>query len=296
MTGAVEVRAQQPAASDVDPKITCVDASSRAQRLRDQGKLVEADKELLVCAAATCPAVVAKDCAQWRDEVRAKMPTVVVVARDARGQDVIDARVLVDGAVVVDRLDGREIPLDPGAHVLRVEPRDPALAPAEEQLLATEGVKTRALNVVLSSASAPAPAAPPTGSSTAATERPSGEGARSSIVLPAAVLVVGGAALATGVVLFAVGSGKVSDANDACPNDVCSSAAYDDASSRYASGQRLKNVSLVVGGAGVAALAVGAALLVLRSGSSTTTSSHLAAAPLVDPASRTAGVSARAVF
>ena len=52
-----------------DDKETCLDAVSKGQRFRDTHKLVQAREQFRVCAAATCPAVVQTDCAQWLDSV-----------------------------------------------------------------------------------------------------------------------------------------------------------------------------------------------------------------------------------
>src|SRR5580704_15746858 len=75
-------------------KAACLDASSQAQTLRDAHQLVEARDQLRICARQICPAVVQADCATWLDAVEKSLPTVVLTAKDGRGGDVINVKVL----------------------------------------------------------------------------------------------------------------------------------------------------------------------------------------------------------
>jgi hypothetical protein len=110
--------------SRADDKQMCVDAHVRAQRLRHGGQLLGARQELLACARATCPAIVAGDCAMWLNEVNAEVPSIVVVAHDDHGTDMIGVRVKMDGVILASKLDGRPIDVDPGEHVFRYELED----------------------------------------------------------------------------------------------------------------------------------------------------------------------------
>src|SRR5580704_5018677 len=76
-----------------DEKQACSDAYQLAQTLRDQHKLVKAREQLRVCAAATCPGFISKECTGWLKDVDARVPSVVLTAKDAAGADVTDARV-----------------------------------------------------------------------------------------------------------------------------------------------------------------------------------------------------------
>ncbi len=97
----------------------CVDASTRAQHLRDEQALTSARKELLVCADASCPAVVRRDCSGWLDEVERDLPSLAITLESASGTPPPHARVLIDGAPIADGV--QSVPVDPGAHVVRVE-------------------------------------------------------------------------------------------------------------------------------------------------------------------------------
>jgi hypothetical protein len=108
-------------AGDPEAVRACIDAATSGQRLRDQGALLAARDAFEGCAAESCPAVVRADCAAWASEVKAEIPALVLGARDASGNDLLDVRVFIDGALVATRLDGRARPLDPGPHRLRFE-------------------------------------------------------------------------------------------------------------------------------------------------------------------------------
>jgi len=121
----------------------CSQSYVSAQRLQRAGKLMDARAAMLTCADAACPAEIQTDCVQWLAEVRRKLPSVVFAVRDARGRDLSDVRVLVDGRAVAARLDGKAIDLDPGTHAVRFEPRG---APAHDvSVVVREGEQDRAI-------------------------------------------------------------------------------------------------------------------------------------------------------
>jgi hypothetical protein len=104
-----------------DEKEECASSYENAQKLRREGKLSDARKELVHCGSATCPALLTPYCVQWLREVDASLPSVVVVARDPKGAETDDVRVFLDGQLATSRLDGRPISLDPGKHHFRYE-------------------------------------------------------------------------------------------------------------------------------------------------------------------------------
>ncbi|HEY6462313.1 MAG TPA: hypothetical protein VIY73_19230, partial [Polyangiaceae bacterium] len=93
-------------AANASEREACFSAAESAQRVRAQGHLLDAREKLRVCAHPTCPAAVRDDCTTWLAEVEEELPSIVVHARDAAGNDVADVRVLVDGVKVAERLDG----------------------------------------------------------------------------------------------------------------------------------------------------------------------------------------------
>ena len=101
-------------------KEQCLEAHSRGQDVREQGKLSLARKLFLVCAQASCPALVQNDCARFADDLARLQPTASFVARDGNGVDLPDTTVYVDDVLVVTRLDdGRPHDIDPGKHTVR---------------------------------------------------------------------------------------------------------------------------------------------------------------------------------
>ena len=101
-----------------DEKVACVRAADAAQEQRTAGKLRDARAALHTCARDVCPALVRSDCTQWLAEVEASMPTIVIRAQNARGEDLTDVEVDLDGRRMADKLDGLPIEIDPGSHVL----------------------------------------------------------------------------------------------------------------------------------------------------------------------------------
>jgi hypothetical protein len=75
------------------------------------------------------------------------MPTLTLTAQDVSGRDVVDARVLIDGNPVSEKLDGKAIAVNPGVHVFRFEAQGGASA--EERVVVSEGEKARKITVIL---------------------------------------------------------------------------------------------------------------------------------------------------
>lgn len=124
-----------------DSKEECVSAADRGQQARDEGKYRLAREAFIACARSSCPGMVARSCAQWLRDVDAAMPSIVVGARDEKGADVVDARVLVDGELLADKLDGRLTFIDPGEHLLRLERTGEA--PQEQHVVIRASEKNR---------------------------------------------------------------------------------------------------------------------------------------------------------
>jgi len=140
-------------------KETCVNAAEAGQRLRNEHKLVASREQLLVCASTECPGIVSQDCTSWLGQVERSLASIVVTARDGRGQPVVDARVVVDGAALVVRTPTAPIELDPGPHVVRCERA--GFAPAEQRVSLDEGERGHAVVCEMPSpvTAAPAPSA-----------------------------------------------------------------------------------------------------------------------------------------
>jgi hypothetical protein len=132
-----------PRPAHADEIDRCLTAHPMAQRLRQDGALVSARTELLVCARAVCPAVVRAECGRWLAEVEDLTPSIVVSAQSVSGADLTDVRVFADGRAVAERLDGRAMPLDPGPHKIQLQAG--GYEPTEMDVLLREREKARPL-------------------------------------------------------------------------------------------------------------------------------------------------------
>lgn len=150
-----------PALGAPPTKEACVTANEAAQDLRQAGKLREAREKLLLCVSDACPGPVREDCAQRLNDVNAAMPTIVFEVKDARGNDVVAARVAIDGKPLVDRVTGGAVSIDPGQHQFTFEDADGA-GRAEQTVVVREGDHDRHVRVVLAPTGIPpAKPAPP---------------------------------------------------------------------------------------------------------------------------------------
>ncbi len=189
-----------PAQATAADKQICLAASDKGQSLKLQGKLRAAREQFLVCSRTECPAIVRQDCAQWVNDVVSALPSVVVGARDARGHDLFDVKVSMDGAVLTVKLDGKPVFVDPGAHTVRYERADGASPAVEEQVLVREGERNRSLTVNFSGP-APTTAAVPSGAAPPAVTPPPTEQHRGS-VSPLAYVMGGVGVIALGAALY----------------------------------------------------------------------------------------------
>jgi hypothetical protein len=105
-------------------QVMCAESADQGQTLRDKGKLRGARELFVRCAASECPAVVAKDCSEWLEQVDREIGSIAFLVRDENGREILDVRVFIDGVKWGDAIDGRAVPLDPGEHVVRLERAD----------------------------------------------------------------------------------------------------------------------------------------------------------------------------
>lgn len=128
-----------------EAKQQCITAHADSQKLRADSKMQEAREKLLICTRPECPAAVRTDCGKWLSEVQEEVPSVVVVATDANGNDVADVKVMVDGKVAAAELTGQPVFLDPGSHTLRFERQ--GYAPVERKVVIRVGERNRRVEV-----------------------------------------------------------------------------------------------------------------------------------------------------
>ncbi|XYH98724.1 hypothetical protein ACMHYB_02885 [Sorangium sp. So ce1128] len=197
MTVAVVLLAGSPALGQGgDEKAVCLAMHEEAQVARQQGRFRAARGALLACSRSSCPSLLRADCASWLAALANDIPSVVIAAESRRG-DEADVRVLLDGQVVAEALDGKELEVDPGKHVFRFEL--PPHASIERTLLIRESEKGRPVSVFFGERPAAAPPPPPV-SARSTPEAATGDAPEGARPVPLAVYVLGGSALvATGL-------------------------------------------------------------------------------------------------
>ena len=252
---------------------TCITAYEQTQTLRKDGKPLASKAQAALCSRESCPALLTKDCTKWLAELDAVIPTVVLDPRTPAGALRADTRVKVDGATLAEKVDGKPLPLEPGAHTFVFE-ADGA-APVERALVLKEGERNRKITVTL------APAQP--SSAAQGAERP----------VPIGVWIFGGAtvvALATSAVFAIDGLGKKSDLDTCKPR--CAASDVDAMSSSFT----LADVAL---GAGVMAGAAAVYLFLTRPTAESSTATSTARArttPFAAPLPGGGAVGLSAVF
>jgi len=184
----------QAAEGPQDPKAACAAAAERGQTDRDEGRLLDARRQLLTCADDACPAIVRRSCAQWLSEIESRIPSIVLRVVDASDRDLTRASVSVDGAPIA--LDGRPIALDPGQHRIEVKVEQKP-RPTAYEFLAVEGESTRLVRIELAD-SAPT-AAQVAAAAALSAPAPSKQPRDSSFVIPTGAWILAGtSALALG--------------------------------------------------------------------------------------------------
>jgi hypothetical protein len=180
----------------------------QAQDDKLAGKLLKAQSALRECSAATCPALVSRDCVAWLADVAQQIPSVIFrAAKD--GEDVVALRVTEDQQLLTETLTGTPLELDPGPHHFVAElPGFPAQTATYVLQAGDKGRVIRFDFVTPKPAASPAPS-PPAAAPTPELWRPVPE---TTYVL-AGVTVV---AAAVGGVLGGLALAKRSDVEGRC--------------------------------------------------------------------------------
>jgi hypothetical protein len=129
----------------------CLAAYDDYQKLRDEGDLVGAKGELPQCATTSCPVALQRECTESLKELTPRIPTIIPTAHDPQKHDIVDVSVTVDGKPLKNKLDGREVEINPGPHHLRFT--SAGRKPVERDVLVREREKGRVIEVELASTS-----------------------------------------------------------------------------------------------------------------------------------------------
>jgi hypothetical protein len=144
------VSSRDALADEPAEKAECISASDEGQQLRDDGKYTRAREAFARCARESCPLLLRSDCVHWLLDIDQSSASVVVNAKDDKGNDLVDVTVTVDGQPLVSKLDGKPLAVDPGEHVFRYEAA--GFPPVEEHAVIHASEKNRVLNVRFGSA------------------------------------------------------------------------------------------------------------------------------------------------
>jgi hypothetical protein len=223
----------------------CVTSYEQAQQLRREGKPVRARAEIRLCLGS-CPTLLLRDCERWLKEVDPEIARVALEVRDAGGNLLTGARVIVDGAAVPAGSTALE--LDPGRHLVQAEA--PGRLAAEREIDARPG---EPLSVELRLAALPQPEPPRLSPQPV----PGSEEARGA---PLASFVLGGfglLSLATAAGLGVAGQVKKAQLLDEGCAPYCSTEEVETIRSLWETGA-------VLAGVGATALGVGVSLFLLQ--------------------------------
>ena len=199
-----------PTSKAANEKASCIAAAEGGQDLRTDGKLRAAREKFVACASATCPDAIRKDCTQFLSDVEASLPSIVVTATGPDGSDLYEVRMLIDGEVVSQKLDGKAIAVDPGRHRVRVEASGGTHA--EVDVVLAEGDKNRKVHIAF-----------PREKAAVAKDAPSAE---RSLVAPIVVGGLGAAVIAGSLVLGFGARSEIDDMRSSCA-PYCDSDALD---------------------------------------------------------------------
>jgi len=189
------------AIASADQADKCADDAEAGQSLRDDHKLVDARTRFLSCAQAACPKEVRSDCADFLEETKKLVPSVVFRVHGKDGQDLTNVVVKSGDVVLARTLDGTANDVDPGPYTFRFEA--PGLPPKELKILVAEGEQQRIVEISLGDQGAAGPAVP--------SEAGGGPGP-----LPWIVGGVGVAGLGAFAVLQGLAASEYGDVEDRC--------------------------------------------------------------------------------
>jgi hypothetical protein len=238
----------------------CLGASEAALKSGNDHKVRAERSQLLVCASASCPADIRKECAKRVDEVNAQIPTIIFGAKDASGADVSTVKVTMDGEVLAGRLEGTALSIDPGEHTFTFEtanqPRVTKTftiqqAQKDRRELITFGVAT----------TAPSPLAPtprPIGDQALPENPPGTDGHQGLGTQKILAIVAGGigvVGLGLGTAFGVMAISQKSDAQNTCAGSQCATLDGVNKWNKAGSTGNVSTIGFVIGGVGVAGAA-----------------------------------------
>jgi hypothetical protein len=136
-----------PASSQARENSQCVSAYKKGQQLWKAGHLFQAKESMAKCTKLICSAGLRKECSSYVQQLDNDTPTVVLNVTDDRNRPVTNVRVMMDGSQLVSQIDGRAVPVDPGAHEFVFETAGVVFA--KEKAVVLQGQRNRPITVGL---------------------------------------------------------------------------------------------------------------------------------------------------
>ncbi len=234
----------------------CLAASDASLRSGNEHKLRAERSQLLVCAAASCPADIRRECIRRVDEVNAAIPTLIFAAEDADGRDLTAVKVTMDGELLAERLEGTALSIDPGQHDFVFETAgQPRLT---GQYVIREGQKDRRESIkfgVGTTAESPRAASPLPLPAAPASEDDANQGLGTQRIV--AIFAAGAGVVGVGVggALGMLAVSKKNDAEKVCPGQCADQNGVDLWSDAKSAGNT-STVLFIAGGAAIAGAVV----------------------------------------
>jgi hypothetical protein len=143
--------------SSSETKTQCVYAYKNGAAQAAAGQMRLALESLKSCAHAHCGTAVFKECSRRAVMLEADIPSVVPLVVDAGGRTVADVQVTMDGEMLVSKIDGRAINVDPGEHEFAFKNERGVLGTLK--VIVPQGQRNRPLTLELSGSHRPSAAA-----------------------------------------------------------------------------------------------------------------------------------------
>jgi len=141
----------EPAKASKADKRACSAAFKSGKERQDAGRLREARELLTSCKKATCGKAVRQECTVRLNQLKSDIPSIVPVVTDESGAARVDVQVTMDGELLTTRLDGQALVVDPGVHEFSFSTTDKGVF-ATQKVMIVQGQHNRTISASMQSA------------------------------------------------------------------------------------------------------------------------------------------------
>jgi hypothetical protein len=136
--GAEPMRPEAQTADQKREVAACVESYEGGQILKKRARLKEAEQTLAKCMDEKCPGSLRKECAGWLDEIRGRMPSIVLQCEEPGAAPTKGVTISVDGSERKDVAFGRAFEIDPGEHRFEISWQEPKMDHSEKSQVVIE--------------------------------------------------------------------------------------------------------------------------------------------------------------